>query len=384
MQSVEIKAPIRSDIKPSSDDRAVKSTVTAIEFVCPDRALATIGGMAGQVLEILAGMTEELVGDGGVHHCLQTLTDAALRVLGADHASVRLRDDAGGLRVGARSGVGREQPAPEFDLGQGVLGWVAQHGQLARVSRSVADPRFQDRQERGYPVGSLMSIPIMVRGETRGVLTVSAAAEDAFDEAAEALGRLLAGVAAQTLHADELQRQAVTDSQTRAYNRRYLGPRLCEEIDRAGRRSEPLSVLLLDLDHFKAVNDQYGHGVGDQVLTSFADRVRACVRSVDVLVRRGGEEFVLVMPSTGCEEACHVAERIRRELARTPLSVRGGLALSQTVSIGVAVWDGQESAEALEERADQAMYEAKRCGRNRISEAPAPASQPPACPRVPG
>jgi diguanylate cyclase (GGDEF)-like protein len=123
--------------------------------------------------------------------------------------------------------------------------------------------------------------------------------------------------------------------------------------------------------------------VGDQVLTAFADRVRACVRSVDVLVRRGGEEFVLVMPTTAGEEACDVAERIRRELARTPLSVRGGLALSQTVSIGVAVWDGLEPAEALEERADQAMYEAKRHGRNRISEAPAPGSRPPECPQLP-
>jgi len=334
-------------------------------------------------MEILAGMTAELVDATGMHTGLQTLTDTALRLLGADHASVRLRDEQGALQVGARSGVGREGPAPEFGVGQGLLGWVAEHGRLARVSRSRSDPRFQDRSERGYPVGSLMSIPIVLRGDTRGVLTVSAAAEDAFDAESEALGRLLAGVAAQALRTDELERQAVTDSQTRAFNRRYLGPRLSQEIDRAGRRREPLSVLLLDLDHFKAVNDQYGHAVGDQVLTAFADRVRACVRSVDVLVRRGGEEFVLVMPTTAGEEACDVAERIRRELARTPLSVRGGLALSQTVSIGVAVWDGTEPAEALEERADQAMYEAKRHGRNRISEAPAPSSQPPVCPQLP-
>jgi diguanylate cyclase (GGDEF)-like protein len=164
----------------------------------------------------------------------------------------------------------------------------------------------------------------------------------------------------------ELHRLALTDSQTLAYNRRYLLPRLNEEMERARRQVEALSVLLFDLDHFKRVNDSHGHAAGDRVLRAFADTVRECVRTVDVLVRRGGEEFVLIMPSTDQHQARAVAERVRIRLAQDPLPVRQGLALLQTVSIGVAMWDTHESPEALEERADQALYEAKRLGRNRV------------------
>jgi diguanylate cyclase (GGDEF)-like protein len=130
----------------------------------------------------------------------------------------------------------------------------------------------------------------------------------------------------------------------------------------------------MDLDHFKSVNDLHGHAVGDRVLCRFVDAVRGCVRSFDLIVRRGGEEFELVMPNTGPVEGYRVAERIRAKLASEPLVVRDDLAVHQTVSIGLATWDGHESAEALDQRADQAMYEAKRRGRNRT----VTASQPPA------
>jgi two-component system cell cycle response regulator len=106
--------------------------------------------------------------------------------------------------------------------------------------------------------------------------------------------------------------------------------------------------------------------VGDLVLREFVERVRASVRSIDILVRRGGEEFVLIMPSTAGQEAHRVAERIRRCLAGRPLSVGGG-AVAQTVSIGVATWNGTDAPELLEDRADRAMYAAKRAGRNRVA-----------------
>ena len=102
------------------------------------------------------------------------------------------------------------------------------------------------------------------------------------------------------------------------------------------------------------------------MLSAFAEVVRGCVRSVDVLVRRGGEEFVLLLPATGFRAARAVAERIRQWLAAHTMQPRAGVQLTQTVSIGVASWDREETAEALEERADRAMYEAKRRGRNRV------------------
>jgi diguanylate cyclase (GGDEF)-like protein len=198
------------------------------------------------------------------------------------------------------------------------------------------------------------------------VLSLSSPSRDAFDESDEALGQLLSSAASQALRTAELRQMALTDEQTLAYNRRYLLPRLSQEMERAQRHGEPLSLMLLDLDHFKQVNDRHGHAAGDAVLAAFADRVRSCVRALDVLFRRGGEEFVLLMPATDEYQALIVAERVRNRLSREPLEARPGLHLLQTASIGVATWDTCEAPESLEERADLAMYEAKRAGRDRV------------------
>ena len=245
------------------------------------------------------------------------------------------------------------------------MGWVAQTGQTARIGDSQRDPRFVERRERGYPVGSVLSVPVRSGDQTMGVLTMSASRRDAFTEADEIAAKLLASAAAQNLQATELRLLALTDAGTLAYNRGYLMPQLRREMERAARQRSALSVLLIDLDHFKRVNDTHGHAVGDDVLRAFADLVRASVRAVDVLVRRGGEEFVLIMPSTGESHACAVAERIRLRVAAQPLPARGGLAVAQTVSIGAATWNGLEGPELLDERADRALYQAKRGGRNR-------------------
>ena len=107
------------------------------------------------------------------------------------------------------------------------------------------------------------------------------------------------------------------DDTTMAFNHRYLAPRLVEEMERAGRSGGDVSLLYLDLDHFKAVNDKHGHAAGDAVLRMFADRVRRAVRRVDVLVRRGGEEFVLIMPQTGATQAHAISTRSTTTASRT-------------------------------------------------------------------
>lgn len=323
-------------------------------------------------LERLALLSSRLLGEPGLQASLQHVADAALELLGGDHASVRLCGRDGLMQVGARAGVGSSAPPPPFRRGEGILGWVAETGRVARVDDSRREPRFLDKRERGFPVGSLLSVPVAGPEGTLGVLSVSSPAHAAFDRRKEAIATMLACAAAQALHTAELRQLTLTDSHTLAYNRRYLQPRLQEEMERAQRSGEPLSLLLLDLDHFKRVNDQHGHGVGDAVLAAFADAVRRCVRAVDVLVRRGGEEFVLVMPATDAEAAWRVAERIRERVGNAPLPIRDGLELPQTVSIGLATWNGHESADALEERADLAMYEAKRRGRDRVVVAGAP------------
>ncbi|MDH5670956.1 MAG: sensor domain-containing diguanylate cyclase [Myxococcales bacterium] len=328
--------------------------------------------MEAEALRALAELNQRALEDDVAGEGLQHITSAALELLRADHASLRLRDADGTLSSRARAGRGTERPAPDFKLGQGVLGWVAEHGQPLRVDDSSREPRFNDRHERGYAVGSVLSVPIRHGRETLGVLSVSSARRAAFGYTEEALACLLASTAATALHTAQLRELALRDSQTLAYNRRWLLPRLEEAMQYARRHDQPLSLLLMDLDHFKRVNDLHGHPIGDRVLRLFADTVRDCVRAADILVRRGGEEFVLIMPTTTGRDAAAAAERIRARLTRRPLRPAPEVSLEQSVSIGVATWDGREGAGDFEGRADAAMYEAKRAGRDRVSRAPGP------------
>jgi len=161
---------------------------------------------------------------------------------------------------------------------------------------------------------------------------------------------------------------AVTDGLTGLHNRRYLDSHLQTLFDRAVARRRPLSMMITDLDRFKAINDTYGHDGGDDVLREFAHRLRKNVRGIDLACRFGGEEFVVVMPDTEGAVAEKVAERIRAEIARLPFAIgREGKTAEVTISVGVsALLKGSDTVEDLIKRADVALYEAKNSGRNRV------------------
>jgi diguanylate cyclase (GGDEF)-like protein len=297
------------------------------------------------------------------------VTDATLSILPGDHASIRLLD---GTRTssltGARSGSGRQTTAVPLRVGEGVGGWVLEHGKPVRIIDVREDPRFKVAPGQGFAIASMVAEPLTSDGATIGVLSVSSPEVNAFSETDELLARLLANCSVAPIQRARLERLAVTDDLTLAFNGRYLASRMLEEMDRARRAGDALSVLLMDLDHFKRVNDTHGHAVGDQVLRAFVERVRAATRRVDILVRKGGEEFVLLMPGTNAAEAKTIAERIRHNAADKPISVAGlaDASIHQTVSVGVATWDGRETPDALELRADRAMYQAKELGRDRV------------------
>ena len=162
---------------------------------------------------------------------------------------------------------------------------------------------------------------------------------------------------------------AVTDALTGLHNRRYMAGQLQALVGRAGQGGDQVAVLVMDIDHFKAVNDGFGHDAGDEVLREFAVRLATNVRAIDLPCRLGGEEFVVVMPGAPLEAAHRVAERIRRDVAETPFPIMGGAeSLSITVSIGVASSDGAggDTPDALLKRADEGVYEAKSRGRNQV------------------
>jgi two-component system cell cycle response regulator len=161
---------------------------------------------------------------------------------------------------------------------------------------------------------------------------------------------------------------AVTDQLTGLHNRRYMSGQLEALCRRAAHGGEPVALLVIDIDHFKRINDSFGHDAGDQVLREFAVRLASNVRAIDLPVRYGGEEFVVVMPDTRMEDAYRIAERIRLHVAGSPFRVLGGEELlSITISIGLAGSLGEDDRpEALLKRADAALYEAKARGRNRV------------------
>ena len=168
---------------------------------------------------------------------------------------------------------------------------------------------------------------------------------------------------------------ALTDALTGLHNRRYLEAHLDGLVKRAEENQKALSVLLFDIDHFKKINDTYGHRVGDEVLMELANRVRRNVRGFDLTARYGGEEFIVVMPDTTMEVAFAVAERLRSKIAGVefaPPSMDKGLTV--TVSIGAAMAGENEPPANLIERADKALYAAKDAGRNRVIRSPDPVS----------
>ncbi len=169
--------------------------------------------------------------------------------------------------------------------------------------------------------------------------------------------------AAQAQQALKLEKDANTDPLTGLHNRRALDERLVQETARASRQGLPLTVMLIDLDHFKRVNDEYGHNVGDRVLRGVSRCLSDHARKMDVVGRWGGEEFLVILPGTPVLEALETAERLRAVVEACPNETKGAI----TASFGIAQYRAGEAVETLLERADRTLYRAKGAGRNQVS-----------------
>lgn len=207
-----------------------------------------------------------------------------------------------------------------------------------------------------------------------GTFVVGARRRGVLDDEArvhlEALVALVSGAMARALALAEVSRLATTDGLTGLANRRELEESSARAIQEAMRYGQPLSIVITDVDHFKKVNDTFGHQVGDEVLKSVAFALKAEGRGTDVVGRYGGEEFVLVLSGTRVDGAKELAERVRRRLEANPIETSAG-PVAVTLSLGVATLrEHGDTLHALVEAADQALYEAKRAGRNRVVLAP--------------
>jgi diguanylate cyclase (GGDEF)-like protein len=221
--------------------------------------------------------------------------------------------------------------------------------------------------------GQVLAVPLLRGLDVIGVIALYEPVEaewftDADEEALHSLAGQAAIAVENVLLHQQAQLASLTDPLTGLWNVRYLTINLGQEIERAARFQRPLSVLMLDLDHFKAVNDTYGHARGDEVLVEFAGRLRALVREVDTVARYGGEEFVVVLPETALAGACRLASRVGEAVRSVPFPGQGQPELPVTVSVGIAVFPqhGPDAGRLLG-AADAALYRAKGSGRDQYA-----------------
>jgi diguanylate cyclase (GGDEF)-like protein len=311
-------------------------------------------------LDRLAAIADELRRQATIEQQLQLLVERTAALLDAPRVAVRLLDPTRArLLAVARAGQPLHRaPFADFAVGEGLVGWIVSEGQPVLVGNAEADPRFVRRAEMSEPLVSFLGVPLLTRESCIGVLYGSHARRHYFQREHQLMLTLLAGMCTPHLEAARLEKLSTIDALTGALNRRGVQAILS--------RHDPISVVLCDLDHFKRINDGFGHTEGDHVLSRVAALLGSVVRAGDVVARWGGEEFLLVLPAVDLARAHQVAERARRAVACEPFTSE---LLQVTLSAGVAERRRAESVEQLIRRADEALYQAKRAGRNHIRDA---------------
>jgi diguanylate cyclase (GGDEF)-like protein len=268
---------------------------------------------------------------------------------------------------------GRDVSSFRVKMGEGIAGWVAQTGKATIVNDTSRDPRFARRfdSQTQFQTRSILCAPLISRGRTIGVVQVINRRGGKFTQAdLEVLLTLVEPCAIAIENAILFQRTeqlTITDDLTKLFNSRYLNLYISREIKRCKRHGIPLSVIFLDLDGFKGVNDAYGHLAGSRTLTEVGGILVEAVRESDILARYGGDEFVVVLPETPPSGALVIAERIRKAIESHSFLKDQGLEARISASFGIASYpDHALTPEGLIQKADQAMYRVKERDKNGI------------------
>ncbi|MCA1899736.1 MAG: diguanylate cyclase [Chloroflexi bacterium] len=312
-----------------------------------------------------AAVAETLETDETVSRILEQLK----QVVPYDTASVQVLTENNELEIIGGSGfedlnvvVGMRFPVP----GNNPNTTVIQSGK-PYLLRDVGETFEEFKKPPHNHIRSWLGVPLNFQEKIIGLLAIDSSETDHFTQENINLAVEFADQVAAALEKarayEKAQTQAITDPLTGVYNRRGLEQAGEFEISRARRLKRPLCALMLDIDHFKRVNDRYGHLTGDHALRGLAERCRATLRAVDILGRYGGEEFLILLPETSLSSAQMIAERLRASFIDTPLPTDSG-PLRVTISVGVAEFSKFDTFESLVQRSDSALYQAKRDGRN--------------------
>jgi diguanylate cyclase (GGDEF)-like protein len=270
---------------------------------------------------------------------------------------------------------GREDPRfmdMRIAMGEGLAGWVAKTGETLIIPEAAADPRIDTAsQGQSFSVRSAIGLPIRGRKGTHGVLAIFNPHFDKHSDYSIAFLHILVDYAAiaieNALDVAHAQQLTITDDVTGLYNTRHLYAQLATQLELARQESKPLSLAFLDLDRFKAVNDRHGHLIGSELLGDVGRRIRQFCRPTDLCFRYGGDEFVILMPSTTREEALRLTRAIHQNLEKTTFTLENGLELQIGASAGIAAYPGDgKSVHAILGAADKRMYAIKSTGRGRV------------------
>lgn len=327
--------------------------------------------------QMLYRIAHSVIHTDNLNEMLQNLVDSVAEYLQADRVSLITFDtDLRDVTQYVRGGPGKEKIADiNFDeLWEGLGGWVIRELKPALSQKGADDDRESRRvqkRRRETDAGAIIVVPLFHRDEVMGTLTVinKKDQEDFSWHEVEFMETMASQTAIAIENArlfEEIQWLATTDELTGINNRRHLFELGRLEVERARRYGHPLSAIMLDIDHFKMINDTHGHGVGDQVLRQIAQGCLQSIREFDILGRYGGEEFAIVLPQTVSAMAQKTAERLRVSIQQKPIKTNVG-ELSVTISLGVALLhESMTDLASLLDAADSALYLAKQSGRNRV------------------
>ncbi len=357
--------------------------------------------MLEKLLDISRKLSENRILDPLLDYAIKV----ALDLFGAEYGYLVLLNPDGSLNFRVRTDKdGRQLDEPEAQISRTIFEKVIRDREPLVIADAIVDPEFQTAHSvRSLQLRSVMCVPLIARGKTLGAIYIENRTEKGLFQQQDLLpleyfaaqaaisienamlnADLEARVAERTAalnhtihllekeilehkYADALHQQlAMTDHLTKLYNRRHFFELAEQAFREAQRYGQALSAIMIDADHFKQVNDQNGHLIGDQVLHHLAQNLRQGIRDTDILGRYGGEEFVIMLPQTGIQAATLTAERLRQQVPANPaITEKGRIPL--TISVGVACLNAADALiDELIDKADQALYRAKEAGRNRV------------------